>query len=45
MSSKLMYIYVYITQVMHGGLFNEDGVTLDAIREVDRNRQPPESGN
>ncbi len=31
-------------QVMHGGLFSEDGVTLDDIRKVDRNRQPPETG-
>ena len=29
---------------MHGGLFAEDNVTLDDIRKVDRNRQPPESG-
>ena len=31
-------------QVMHGGLFSEDNVTLDDIRKVDRNRQPPETG-
>lgn len=30
--------------VTHGGLFSEDGVTLDDIRKVDRNRQPPDSG-
>ncbi|CAD5112205.1 DgyrCDS1439 [Dimorphilus gyrociliatus] len=30
--------------VTHGGLFAEDGVTLDDIRKVDRNRQPPDSG-
>ncbi|KAK2167212.1 hypothetical protein LSH36_31g05027 [Paralvinella palmiformis] len=30
--------------IMHGGLFSEDGVTLDDIRKVDRNRQPPDSG-
>jgi len=30
--------------VMHGGLFAEDGVTLDDIRSIDRNRQPPEDG-
>ena len=29
---------------MHGGLFSEDNVTLDDIRKVDRNRQPPETG-
>ena len=31
-------------QVMHGGLFSEDGVTLDDIRAVNRYRQPPEEG-
>ncbi|MBN3319132.1 PPP5 phosphatase, partial [Atractosteus spatula] len=30
--------------VMHGGLFSEDGVSLDDIRKIDRNRQPPDSG-
>ena len=30
---------------MHGGLFSSDDVTLDDIRGVDRNRQPPESGS
>uniref|UniRef100_A0A6Q2XJ05 Serine/threonine-protein phosphatase n=1 Tax=Esox lucius TaxID=8010 RepID=A0A6Q2XJ05_ESOLU len=30
--------------VMHGGLFSEDGVTLDDLRKIDRNRQPPDSG-
>ncbi|KAJ8045673.1 Serine/threonine-protein phosphatase 5 [Holothuria leucospilota] len=30
--------------VMHGGLFSSDDVTLDDIRKVDRNRQPPDSG-
>uniref|UniRef100_W5NC99 Serine/threonine-protein phosphatase n=1 Tax=Lepisosteus oculatus TaxID=7918 RepID=W5NC99_LEPOC len=29
--------------VMHGGLFSEDGVSLDDIRKIDRNRQPPDS--
>ena len=29
---------------MHGGLFSNDDVLLDDIRQVDRNRQPPESG-
>ena len=31
--------------VMHGGLFSRDDVTLDEIRKIDRNRQPPEEGN
>ncbi|XP_043256603.1 serine/threonine-protein phosphatase 5 [Colletes gigas] len=30
--------------VMHGGLFSRDDVTLQEIREIDRNRQPPEEG-
>ncbi|XP_052744035.1 serine/threonine-protein phosphatase 5 [Bicyclus anynana] len=30
--------------VMHGGLFSSDDVTLDDIRAVDRNKQPPEDG-
>ncbi|GBL93574.1 Serine/threonine-protein phosphatase 5 [Araneus ventricosus] len=30
--------------VMHGGLFSENNVTLDDIRKIDRNRQPPERG-
>lgn len=29
---------------MHGGLFSRDDVTLKEIREIDRNRQPPEEG-
>jgi len=30
--------------VVHGGLPSTDGVTLDDIRAIDRNRQPPEEG-
>ncbi|XP_063539055.1 serine/threonine-protein phosphatase 5 [Cydia strobilella] len=30
--------------VMHGGLFSKDDITLDDIRKVDRNKQPPEDG-
>ncbi|XP_071571683.1 serine/threonine-protein phosphatase 5 [Temnothorax nylanderi] len=30
--------------VMHGGLFSRDDVTLREIREIDRNRQPPDEG-
>lgn len=33
-----------LSQIMHGGLFSEDGVTLDDIRKIERNRQPPDSG-
>jgi hypothetical protein len=35
---------VRLPQIMHGGLFSEDGVTLDDIRKIERNRQPPDSG-
>ena len=31
--------------VMHGGLFSRDDVTLDEIKKIDRNRQPPEEGD
>jgi len=30
--------------VMHGGLFSRDGVKLDELRQIERNRQPPEEG-
>lgn len=30
--------------VVHGGLFQEDGVTLDMIRKTNRFREPPEKG-
>eukprot|EP00002_Diphylleia_rotans_P021449 TRINITY_DN4173_c0_g1_i1.p1 TRINITY_DN4173_c0_g1~~TRINITY_DN4173_c0_g1_i1.p1 ORF type:complete len:453 (+),score=100.92 TRINITY_DN4173_c0_g1_i1:71-1429(+) len=30
--------------VVHGGLCRKDGVKLDDIRKVDRNREPPEEG-
>jgi len=30
--------------VVHGGLFTKDGVTLDEIRALDRNREPPDEG-
>ena len=30
--------------VCHGGLFGEDGITLDDIRNVKRNREPPNNG-
>lgn len=29
---------------MHGGLFSSDTVTIDDLRSVERNRQPPEEG-
>lgn len=30
--------------VMHGGLFSQDNVTIDDLRKIDRNRQPPDEG-
>lgn len=30
--------------VVHGGLFSKDGVTLDEIRKLDRNCEPPDEG-
>lgn len=30
--------------VVHGGLFSKDGVTLDAIRKVNRECEPPDEG-
>lgn len=29
---------------MHGGLFSKDDVTLEEIKKIDRNRQPPDEG-
>eukprot|EP00803_Ostreobium_quekettii_P011527 evm.model.scf_535.10 EVM.evm.TU.scf_535.10 scf_535:70266-75809(+) len=30
--------------VLHGGLFTQDGVTLEDINKLDRNREPPDDG-
>lgn len=30
--------------VVHGGLFSRDGVKLEELRQIDRNREPPEEG-
>ena len=30
---------------MHGGLFSKDDVKIEDIKAIDRNRQPPESGD
>lgn len=32
-----------LVQVMHGGVFQDDNVTLDDLRKIYGNRQPPES--
>lgn len=42
--SHIIFPVVQRSQVMHGGLFSEDGVTLEDLRKIDRNRQPPDSG-
>lgn len=36
--------FIITLKVCHGGLFKEDGVTLEDIRKTDRVRQPPEEG-
>ena len=36
--------FSFFLQVMHGGLFSQDGITIEDIKKIDRNRQPPESG-
>lgn len=41
---RIIFPFVQRSQVMHGGLFSEDGVTLEDLRKIDRNRQPPDSG-
>lgn len=38
------YLTNSVPQVLHGGLFSKDGVTLDDIRKIDRFREPPDSG-
>lgn len=43
-SCLVSYYIVQPSQVMHGGLFSEDGVTLEDLRKIERNRQPPDSG-
>mmetsp|Transcript_42463 Transcript_42463/g.68885 ORF Transcript_42463/g.68885 Transcript_42463/m.68885 type:complete len:172 (+) Transcript_42463:145-660(+) len=30
--------------VVHGGLFSKDGITIEDIQKVDRNREPPDEG-
>ena len=40
----VVMLLLFFPKVTHGGLFKEDGVTLEDIRKVDRKRQPPEEG-
>jgi len=41
---RIWFILFLIIQVMHGGLFSKDDVTLKDIRAVNRVKQPPEEG-
>lgn len=41
---SLIFLLLLLLKVMHGGLFSRDDVTLKEIREIDRNRQPPDEG-
>jgi hypothetical protein len=43
-SFSMEILLIKVIKVMHGRLFSKDGVTLDDIRKIDRNRQPPEDG-
>ncbi|GAB4818900.1 hypothetical protein N2152v2_005946 [Parachlorella kessleri] len=40
----LGYVLNHKVLVMHGGLFSRDGVKLEDLRSIDRNREPPEEG-
>lgn len=40
----VFYLFPVQVLILHGGLFSQDGVTLEDIRNIDRNRQPPDSG-
>ena len=40
----LGYVLNRKVMITHGGLFAQDGVTLDDIRKVDRFKEPPDSG-
>ncbi|EGR31107.1 protein phosphatase catalytic subunit, putative [Ichthyophthirius multifiliis] len=40
----LCYILNKQVMVNHGGLFSNDGVTLNDIRKIDRFREPPDNG-
>ena len=40
----LAYVLGGKVLVLHGGLFSRDGVTLDDLRAVDRNHEPPDDG-
>lgn len=40
----LCYILNKKVMVNHGGLFSNDGVTLEDIRGIDRYQEPPDTG-
>jgi len=40
----LAYVLNKKVLVLHGGLFSKDGVKLDDLRKVQRNREPPDEG-
>ena len=40
----LAYVLASKVLVLHGGLFSRDGVTLDDLRAVARNHEPPDEG-
>ncbi|GBE62017.1 serine threonine phosphatase [Babesia ovata] len=40
----LGYVINRRVMIVHGGLFGEDGVTLDQLKNVDRVREPPDQG-
>jgi serine/threonine-protein phosphatase 5 len=41
----VLILVVFLSlQVMHGGLFSKDDVTLKDIRAIERVKQPPEDG-
>ena len=42
--AELIIPIFFVEQVMHGGLFSRDDVTIDDLRKIDRNRQPPDEG-
>ena len=46
LSSVLPFAHTINKQIIivHGGLFSKDGVTIDDIKKIQRNREPPENG-
>lgn len=44
--AMFFFVFALCAQVfiVHGGLFSSDGVTLEDVEKIDRNREPPDSG-